>query len=285
MTHAYSPRHVRYEPRHGRRPTLHRHYRAISGVLLLPVATVAILLTQVHHEPVTLNDSAGTAVADLPARATGSRASPGKRGAVAPPPQQPSTKKRTTVPAPSSSPAPAPIPPAAPSAPTKMLNYQFQWQPNGYWCAPAATRIAVTARGLYPSQGDLANRLGTTVNGTGSADDTTRVLNSVGNTTFYKSHFIRGESATRAEIDQLKADVLNAIGKGFPVVANIAGAATDTDGKAHSYPGGHYLTVVGYADSGQIVKIADPADAYGRGSYLMATQRFAHWIATRGYSA
>jgi Peptidase_C39 like family len=166
-----------------------------------------------------------------------------------------------------------------------MLNYQFQWQINGYYCAPAATRIAMTARGLYPSQSDLAGQLGTTVSGTNSANDTTRVLNGAGHTAFYKSRFILGNSATQAEIDRLKADVLNAVGKGFPIVANIAGDATDTEGHAHSYPGGHYLTVVGYTDGGQTVKIADPADAYGRGSYLMPTQRLAHWIALRGYSA
>ena len=87
------------------------------------------------------------------------------------------------------------------------------------------------------------------------------------------------------EIDLLRSDVLNAINKGYPIVANIAGTAVDTDGSQHSYGGGHYLTVVGYSDSGRTVKIADPADANGRGWYLMATERLAHWTATRGYSA
>ena len=59
----------------------------------------------------------------------------------------------------------------------------------------------------------------------------------------------------------------------------------DDKGRTHSYEGGHYLTVVGYDNAGQTVKIADPADASGTGSYTMTTVKLAHWIALRGYSA
>jgi len=48
----------------------------------------------------------------------------------------------------------------------KTLNIDFQYQQTGYWCGPAATRIALSARISPPSQQQLANELPTTTNGT-----------------------------------------------------------------------------------------------------------------------
>ena len=176
-------------------------------------------------------------------------------------------------------------PPASASA-SKVLGYQFQWQENGYYCGPAATRIALTALGKYYSQNYLAGRLGTTTNGTNSAADTTRVMNELGGyPQFYATKWIPGNMATQQEINRLQWDVNYDINHGFPIVANVVGSAMDTDGDWHTYNGGHYLTVVGYSDDGWTVKIADPADANGYGWYWMTTTRLAHWIAARGYSA
>jgi hypothetical protein len=245
-----------YVPRHLRRPFPQRHARAIlAGALLTPIAAGTMLLGQIH--------------APTQPRVTETVA------AAANPPQQ------AALPAPA---APAPAV-TVPVLSMKMLDYDFQWQPNFYYCGPAAARIAMTVRGLFPTQDTLATALGTTVNGTNSAADITRVLNGLGNTGVFKSRFIRGSSATPAELEQLKVDVLNTVGSGLPIVANIAGTATDSYGRTHSFPGGHYITVVGYSDSGDTVKIADSADTYGRGWYLISTRNLAHWIATRGYSA
>jgi hypothetical protein len=185
-----------------------------------------------------------------------------------------------------------PITPAAQAAaslaaapPSAQISYSFQWQETGYYCGPAATRIALTGRGYYYSQSYIAGQLGTTVNGTNSAYDTTRVLNSLGETGFYETKMIPGQWATDAEIARLKWDVLYDIPRGYPLVANVVGTAVDTDGDAHSYGGGHYLAVVAYRDNGNTVKIADSADANGYGWYWMSTTRLAHWIAMRGYSA
>jgi hypothetical protein len=174
---------------------------------------------------------------------------------------------------------PAPAPPAS-----KVLDYTYEAQINGWYCGPAAVRIALTARGLQPSQDELASALGTTVNGTNSADDTTRVLNSLANTDFYQSTFILG-TPSQAQVDQLQADVVHAVSNGYAVVANIVGSATDTDGGWHSYDGGHYLNVVGYRDDGRTVQIADAAFVNGVSSYWMATTDLANWLATRGYSS
>jgi hypothetical protein len=173
----------------------------------------------------------------------------------------------------------------ASAATSRELPYEFQWQANYYYCGPAATRIALTGRGYYYTQDYIASRLGTTTNGTNSAADTTRVLNSLGGTSFYETKWIPGGSATRAEIDRLVWDVVYDIDRGYPLVANVVGSAMDTDGDWHSYSGGHYLTVTGYSVDGWRAKLADPADANGYGWYWMDTERLAHWIAARGYSA
>ena len=165
-----------------------------------------------------------------------------------------------------------------------MLDYDYQAQINGWYCGPAATRIALTALDHQPSQDEVAAALGTTVNGTNSVDDTTRGLNSLANTDFYRSTFIPG-APSPAQMDQLQADVVHAVSNGHAVVANIVGSVTDTDGGWHEYDGGHYLTVVGYRDDGRTVEIADPAYVNGVSSYWMTTIDLANWMATRGYSA
>ncbi|MEO3745376.1 C39 family peptidase [Plantactinospora sp. B5E13] len=173
---------------------------------------------------------------------------------------------------------------AVAAPPAKELTVDYQAQPNFYYCGPAATRIALSAHGPAPSQDEIANRLGTTVNGTDSAEDTTRVLNSVGGTDFYRTRPIPQQVATPAEMDRLQADVTRAVATDHPVVVNVIGTATDTAGVPHSYDGGHYLTVVGYRDDGRTVKIADPANVNGASSYWMSTINLANWAATRGYS-
>jgi hypothetical protein len=176
-----------------------------------------------------------------------------------------------------------PIAPAPPGG--KALNYDYMRQPNFYYCGPAATRIALTAIGHAPSQDDVAKKLGTTTDGTKSAAETTRALNSIAGGNVYKTHEIPGKTATGPQMDQLRTDVVQAVSTGRAVVANIAGTVTDNSGNVHSYEGGHYLTVVGYDQGGMVVKIADPADDKGDGSYWLPVGTMANWIATRGYSA
>jgi Peptidase_C39 like family len=167
--------------------------------------------------------------------------------------------------------------------PSKVLDYQYKAQENFYYCAPAATRIALSAQGHTPSQDDVAKRLGTTEAGTPSAVDTTRVLNSDGGKD-YRTVELPDAMVKPEQMDRLQVDVVHAIDAKRPVVANIKGTATDVNGGTHSYEGGHYLTVVGYDDHGRKVKIADPADP-NRSEYWMSTITLANWAAERGYSA
>ncbi|MEV6927637.1 C39 family peptidase [Dactylosporangium sp. NPDC051485] len=221
-------------------------------------------------------------VGEVPAGSTGAHDTP------AAPPQQHGAAPATTKAAPAQAHSAAPAPSASPT-PTvpvqKDLTYQFALQENYYFCGPAATRIALTVKGLFPSQSEVAQSLGTTEGGTNSSNDTTRALNAYLKTDLYKAHFITGQAASEADIAELKAAVVNAVSHGYAVVANIAGTTTDDAGRGHSYEGGHYLTIVGYRDGGQTVKIADPADAQGSGSYTLSIANMANWIAQRGYSA
>ncbi|MEH1168120.1 C39 family peptidase, partial [Micromonospora sp. CPCC 205539] len=81
----------------------------------------------------------------------------------------------------------------------------------------------------------------------------------------------------------LRADIVKTVDDGRAVVANIAGTTTDVDGTTHSFEGGHYISVVGYRDGGQTVKIADSADPT-MASYEVSVEHLADWIATRGYA-
>jgi len=180
-------------------------------------------------------------------------------------------------------PAEKPAAVAAGQADSRVLDIQYEAQPNFYYCGPAATRIALTAQGHTPSQDEVASKLGTTEAGTDSAEDTTRVLNEITGSDKYETTSIGKAKAEQEHVDRLRDDVRAAVDDKRAVVANIMGTAVDTDGEAHSYEGGHYLTVVGYRDGGDTVKIADPYDP-GQ-EYWMATDTLADWVAERGYSS
>ncbi|MET8068099.1 C39 family peptidase, partial [Micromonospora sp. NPDC005313] len=174
---------------------------------------------------------------------------------------------------------------AKPKPPSsKALDYAYQAQINYFYCGPAAVRNALSATGIERSQDALAGPLGTTEMGTNSAEDTTRVLNQQVKGNPYRTRMIPAGSATPAQMDRLQADVVEAISNGRAVVANVAGDVTDTNGGWHSFPGGHYVAVVGYKNDGRLVRIADSADP-SLPSYWVTTIDLAHWIASRGYSA
>ena len=185
--------------------------------------------------------------------------------------------------------APA-APAAAPAAPAQaaanlMLPHLTALQPNYYYCGPAATRAALSAHGDIPSFDQLAAELGTTTNGTSSANETTRVLNAHLGAGRYHTVEISGQKASAEQIEQLRKDVVTAGSRGDAVVANVAGRVTDTAGDVHSFPGGHFIAVIAYSDEGRTVRIADSWDFEGTPEYDLPVGTLANWIATRGYSA
>jgi hypothetical protein len=166
------------------------------------------------------------------------------------------------------------------SAAMSVLNHTTQIQINGWFCGPAATRVALTCRGLAPSQQELAGALGTTTNGTNSSNDVARVLNAYLGAGTYAARFLPGQTATEPEVAQLKVDLVNNINAGFGIVSNVAGQVRTLDGSYYSYPGGHYVAAVGYRNNGDEVLIAD----VNVRDYWVSTRAWAIWIATRGYT-
>ncbi|MFG3421875.1 C39 family peptidase [Micromonospora sp. NPDC048063] len=166
----------------------------------------------------------------------------------------------------------------------RELGVRYEAQPNFYYCGPAATRNALSVQGKDINVDAMAKEMGTTEAGTNSINDITPVLNKETGKNAYHSVEIATPKADDKQTDTLRTDVVKAVDDGRAVVANIAGTATDTDGGTHSFEGGHYISVVGYRDNGQTVKIADSADP-AQASYWITTEALADWIATRGYAA
>ncbi|EWM68165.1 hypothetical protein MCBG_05298 [Micromonospora sp. M42] len=167
----------------------------------------------------------------------------------------------------------------------RELDVRYEAQPNFYFCGPAAARNALSVQGKNIDVHAMAEEMGTTEAGTNSINDITPVLNKETGKDVYKSTEIPVDKARdRDKVDKLRADVVKTVDDGRAVVANIAGTATDTDGNAHSFEGGHYISVVGYRDGGKVVTIADSANP-NQASYRMDVDELARWIASRGYSS
>ncbi|KAB1909892.1 C39 family peptidase [Micromonospora sp. AMSO1212t] len=270
-----------------RRIVTERPYQIIAGsaAALVLAAGAGTVAAAGDDAPVQENTAA---VADLGAARLGEQPASRGEARIAVPQASPSASA-----APSASPSASPSKKAAdpdttakakPKPPSsKSLDYDYQAQINYFYCGPAAVRNALSAAGIERSQDALAGPLGTTEMGTNSAEDTTRVLNQQVKGNPYRTRMIPG-TATPAQMDRLQADVVEAINNGRGVVANVAGTATDTNGGWHSFPGGHYVAVVGYKNDGRAVRIADSADP-SLPSYWVTTIDLAHWVSTRGYSA
>ncbi|MEV1143245.1 C39 family peptidase [Micromonospora sp. NPDC049799] len=166
----------------------------------------------------------------------------------------------------------------------RVGDYAFEAQPNFYYCGPASTRIALSAQGEVPGQNELAEKLGTTEAGTPSAFDITRVLNEELGAEVYQTGELPTDSVTPDQVERMKADLKAAVDDERVAVVNVIGAGTDLDGVERSFPG-HYLTVVAYEGAGEKVKIADPWQPVGDGTYWMDVEELANWAASRGYSA
>ncbi|MER7165160.1 C39 family peptidase [Micromonospora sp. NPDC000207] len=163
------------------------------------------------------------------------------------------------------------------------VDIRYEAQATFFYCGPAATRHALSVRGTVVDQETLARELGTTEAGTGSLHDVVPVLNREFGDGTYRITEIAGGPVASPLIETLRADVVRTVSAGRAVVANTGGTGTDTSGTRHTFAFGHYVCVVGYAEGGRLVTIADSADP-ARASYLMTVQELARWMAGRGYA-
>jgi hypothetical protein len=168
----------------------------------------------------------------------------------------------------------------------RILDHDYQVQQTGYWCGPAATRVALSARMPPPSQQTLANELGTTVNGTDWIGQITGVLNDNLGGTFYVTTEMPNDPPTQAQRDQLWVDVVQSIDGNFPIVANIVAPPSN---QPPGYPSNqtiyHYFAVVGYNREKREVFIADSANFSGYQHYWLTLDKLATLIPPKGYSS
>ncbi|MFI6830656.1 C39 family peptidase [Kribbella sp. NPDC050241] len=167
----------------------------------------------------------------------------------------------------------------------KTLPIDFQYQQTGYWCGPAATRIALSARISPPSQQQLANELPTTTNGTDWIGQVTRVLNNHLGTGWYETKEMPNDPPTQAQRDLLWRDVTLDIDNNYPIVANIVAPASNHPPGYPNYTIYHYFTVIGYDSSDMTVLIADPAGFAPTATYWLTFNQLATLIPPKGYSA
>ncbi|KNX37018.1 C39 family peptidase [Luteipulveratus halotolerans] len=167
-----------------------------------------------------------------------------------------------------------------------ILNHDYQVQETGYWCGPAATRIALSCRGVYQSQASLASQLGTTTNGTDYIGQVTGVLaNHVG---WYETKNMPNDPPTQAQKDLLWNDISYNIDRGYALVANIVAPPGN---QPPGYPSNqtiyHYFTIIGYNrdPAWRQAYIADPANFGGNNHYWLWFDQLASLIPPKGYSA
>lgn len=166
------------------------------------------------------------------------------------------------------------------------LEVEYQVQETGYWCGPAAARMALSARMAAPSQADLAAQMGTTENGTDDISQVTDALNANLGDGWYESKYMPNDPPTQEESDLLWNDIVADIDNGYPVVTNIvAPPGNQPPGYPPDQTIYHYFTVIGYDDANGTVLIADSASFSGNQIYWLGFDQLASLVPPKGYSA
>lgn len=260
--------------------------RGRTGAAFLATAAAVSLIAVVTAAAAVLSPpSHGTAPAVTPAPA------PETKPPAAPPAATPAPTK---APVPDTTKTPAPdaqsAPEIHPQAVTKSLNVDYQAQPNNYWCAPAAARIALSSKvKKVPNQAALATALGTTEGGTDSILQVVDGLNNrllAGTGTQYVTRDWSNHPMTPEMTQQLWSDTVRDVDDGKGIVANIV--ATPDNQPSH-YPAGqtfyHYVAIIGYNAAKKTVHISDPADFSGVEDYWLSLDQTASLIQPKGYAA
>ncbi|MGH3728080.1 MAG: C39 family peptidase [Micromonosporaceae bacterium] len=172
-----------------------------------------------------------------------------------------------------------------------VLDVAWEQQVTGYFCGPAATRMALKAQtSSPPGQWDLASMMGTDQNGTDHVGLVADAMNSVLGSSYYEDKYL-DYSPTQAQRDLFTQDVIYDIDRGYAIVANIWVAAGGP--RPPGYPSGavfHYVTIIGYDNGGDRVLIADPAAGIGgfenvESKYWLDTYTMGTLIGGKGYAA
>ena len=164
-----------------------------------------------------------------------------------------------------------------------ILDHDYQAQTTGYWCGPAATRIALSTRMVPPSQQTLANELGTTTNGTDWIGQVTGVLDDhLG--ARYATVEMPNDPPTADQRERLWGDVVLSIDAGHGMVANIVAPANNHPPGYPDYTIYHYIALVGYNPGNRQVYVADSANFGGNNHYWLTLEQLSTLIPPKGYS-
>ena len=165
----------------------------------------------------------------------------------------------------------------------KVLDHDYQAQSTGYWCGPAASRIALSTRFAPPSQQTLANQLGTTTNGTDYIGQVTGVLNRhVGER--YATVNMPNDPPTPDQRERLWRDVVLSIDAGHGMVANIVAPANNHPPGYPNYTIYHYIALIGYNPQTREVYVGDSANFSGNHHYWLSLNQLSTLIPPKGYS-
>ncbi|OEV01754.1 C39 family peptidase [Streptomyces oceani] len=168
----------------------------------------------------------------------------------------------------------------------KVVSVDYQVQETGYWCGPAATRIALSARVAAPSQATLAAELGTHTGGTDHISQVTTVLNARIDSGTYYTYEMPNDPPTQEQSDQLWSRVVDNIDHTHTVVTNIvAPPGNQPPGYPPDQTIYHYFTVIGYNSDNSTVCIADPASFNGWQIYWLSFSQLASLVPPKGYAA
>jgi hypothetical protein len=182
----------------------------------------------------------------------------------------------------------------------KTLTFTWQGEQKYYYCGPSTAFMGLSVHMANPpTQDELAAFMGTTTGGTNYIGLVANAWNHYLNITKYYETDITGSTPTQAQRDQLKKDIVHTIEAGYPVGVNVV-----SGWRPPNYPPTgtiyHYITIMGYDQSGDLVLVGDPA-ATGCGvgqcgnpnadfghvaeSYWITTQDLGTWITPKGYTS
>lgn len=177
----------------------------------------------------------------------------------------------------------------------KILDYvhDFTTQDTPYFCGPASTQTVVMeeTRHLYSEQ-ELAQKLGTTVNGTNDISLFPAVLNELIPGAQYTHKYMPNDPPTAGERETLWNDIVNSIDAGHGVIANIVAPPSNypkatKGGVSPAYRGGtvyHYLAVMGYDDDGINRDLWIVDSGFSPFEYYVSLEQLATLIPPKGYA-
>lgn len=136
----------------------------------------------------------------------------------------------------------------------KKLSYTFHAQEKGYSCSAGASKIALSAHGINPSEAELRDALHLNGGGLASIDYLVNVMRSYTGTSFHQLR--QWSDADYAS--KLDADVKHNVDHGYGLLINVWYYNVGHN-KPQKTSSGHYLTIMGYNDTSYW--IADPASS------------------------